>query len=52
MRLLYDAGDCLNANPNRDCVSFTNGNSYSYSCSYANSNGYGISGLDGGQRKR
>jgi len=49
--LLYD-GACPNANPNRDCVSFTNGNSYAYSYSYAKSNAYGISGLGGCQRKR
>jgi hypothetical protein len=40
--VLYDAGDCPNAKPNPDCVSFT----YAYSDSYVNANAYGNSDGD------
>ena len=40
MRLLYDAGDCPNANPKRDCVSYTYGDSYGHSYIHTDSYSY------------
>jgi hypothetical protein len=42
LRLLYDAGDCPNANPKRDCVSYT----YAYSHGNIYSNAYAYPGCD------